>query len=104
MKYAKIYFENEEWCAKLKDDEYISENLMIRVKEGEEDRLEFIESEMYPLDKLMESGLNYEKITEKEYKESIIQKTQQQFENEIASLYEKIEKLKKERENILRKY
>lgn len=100
-KYAKIYFEDgEEWCAKLNDDdEYISEDLEIK-----ESKFKFIKSEMYPIEELKECGLKYEKITKKEYRESIIEKTKQQFENEIASLYQKIEELKKEREYILKNY
>ena len=49
-------------------------------------------------------GLKYEKITEKEYKESIRQKLKQQFKEEIERLYKRIEETKREEELILSKY
>ncbi len=102
-KYAKIYFENEEWCARLKEDEYVVDGIVFVIK-GKKEIIKLSECESYPLNELEESGLKYKKITKKEYKQSIIQITQEQIKKEIDSLYEKIEKLKKEREFILRNF
>jgi len=108
--YAKIYFKNEEWCAKLntKKKEYVSEYLYL---EKEENKIDTYEDETYSIEELNKSGLNYIKITEEDYKESIRQKTKLQFKAEIellhdgiSKLYEKIENVKIEEEFILNNY
>ena len=100
-KYAKIYLDDEGWCAKLDGDWYVSEDVVTIYKTEKDNKLQLVETESYLVQDLKEYGIKYEKITEKEYKQSIIEKTKQQIKAEIDLLYEKIEKLKKEEEYIL---
>lgn len=107
--YAKIYFEDEEWCAKLDENnkKYISEYLYL----NKENKIETFEDESYSIEELNKSKRKYSKITEKDYKEFIKTKTKQQFKATLELLYDKInfvnkeiEKVKNEEEYILNNY
>lgn len=93
--YVKIHFSNEEWYAKLKDNEYVSSGLVYNCN-GKDSCYLVDECESYPITELKECGLKFEEITKDEYIEKVKDQIKQSIDTNIEKLYEEIKDLNEE--------